>query len=80
MTKEIAVDKPKAKSLELVDDEIKTLVTGLDSSVKLMCGQLTQAPNSLDVLAQVIPRLVDIQNQYQKLDKLFNTKQENTDG
>lgn len=61
----------KKYKLELDEDRIKTYISGLDSGIKFIAQQLLQG-NSAIVLRQLLPKLIDINNELQYLDKLID--------
>jgi hypothetical protein len=67
------VQKEEIKyKLELSEEQIKLYVAGLDSAVKLIAQQLLQG-NSALVLKQLLPKLIEINNELQNLDQIIDS-------
>lgn len=58
-------------SLTLTEDQLKTYVTGLDSSIKLIAAQLSQG-NSAVTLRNFLPSLINLNQELLNLDKIID--------
>lgn len=59
-----AMENNTMYSLILDDDRIKRYVTGLDSSIRLICQQIAQAPSPGASLKQLLPELYKIDQEF----------------
>lgn len=63
-------------NIELSEKSVKIYVTGLDSSVKLIVAQIAQG-NSLLTLKNLLPKLIEINDEALTLDKLLDMERKN---
>lgn len=62
-------------NLELSEDRLKRLIRGLDSSIRLLTGQISNSQNAPMVLRQALSELVEMDKELQQLDLMIDEVQ-----
>lgn len=62
--------------LSLTKEQLVVYVTGLDSSIKLICQQIIQSQQSGLILKQLLPKLQEIDKQFQFLQEIVDKTEE----
>lgn len=60
-------------NIELDQQRIRRFVQGLDSSIRLMAGQITNAPNAALALRNFLPEFLEINKELAAMDQMIDT-------
>lgn len=55
-------------TFELTKEELKLHISGLDCGIKVLCSQISSTQNSIATLREILPKLIELNAQCQKLD------------